>query len=51
MDEKSITQDLIRALMFFGIINGWDPARLNQEFLQLGISPDLVNETLNQGIE
>lgn len=47
-DKKQITQNLIRALMFYGIINGWEIQRLTEEYEHLGISRDLVDETLNE---
>lgn len=51
MDEKEITQDLIRILMFYGIIKGWETPRLLGEYEHLGISRELVDETLNEGME
>lgn len=51
MDEKEITQDLIRSLMFYGIIKGWEIPRLLEEYEHFGISRELVDETLNRGIE
>lgn len=51
MDEKEITQDLIRILMFYGITKGWKMPRLLEEYEHLGISRELVDETLSEGIE
>ncbi len=47
MDEREITQNLIRALMFFGIIKGWEHSRLMEEFAHFDISKELIDETLN----
>lgn len=51
MSDKEIIQELIRALMFFGVINGWSIKKLLNEYSRLGISEKLVNETLNIGDE
>lgn len=50
MDEKEITQNLIRALMLYGIVNNWDTTKLQGEYEHYGISRNLVDETLNEGI-
>ena len=53
--DKDITQNLIRALMFFGITQGWELDCLMDEYKRLGIPTNLVNETfaetLNEGME
>ncbi|MCD8120850.1 MAG: hypothetical protein LUE65_01235 [Clostridiales bacterium] len=51
MNEKEITKDLIRALMFFGIVRGWKISKLIDEYERLGIPKELVNDTLNEGCE
>ncbi|WP_165852794.1 hypothetical protein [Coprococcus sp. AF19-8AC] len=48
MDEKEIIQNLIRALMFYGITKGWELQKLTEEYMRLGIPEELVNETLNE---
>ena len=36
MDEREITQNLIRALMFYGITKNWDIPKLLGEFERYG---------------
>lgn len=50
-DELEISKDLIRVLAFYGIVKGWDKDALIKEYEHLGISIDLVNETLTEGAE
>lgn len=50
MDEKEITQNLIRALMFYGITKNWDISKLLEEYERYGIPRELVDETLNEGM-
>lgn len=50
MDEKEITQNLIRALMFYGITKNWDIPKLLEEYERYGIPRELVDETLNEGM-
>ena len=46
IDELSITKDLIRDLMFYGIVKGWEIERLREEYKRLDIPSELVNKTL-----
>lgn len=51
MSKESITEDVIVSLMFYGIISGWSTDELKEKYEYLGIPKDIVNETLNRGIE
>lgn len=51
MNKKEITTELIVSLMFYGIVSGWSTDELKEKFNYLGIPEELVNETLNKGIE
>ena len=51
MDKKTITENLITALMFYGIVNDWSVEDLKDEYACLGIPENMVNEVLNRGIE
>lgn len=49
MEAMEITANLIRSLMFFGIINNWPAERVIEECVRLGISEEQVNEVLEVG--
>lgn len=47
MNEKTITQELIVALMFYGIIKEWDISKLLKKYEDLGIPRNIVDDCLN----
>lgn len=49
--KLEFTKDLIRSMMFFGLVHGWEPTRIVDELTRLDIPESLVHETLNEGIE
>lgn len=51
MDKKEIATELITSLMFYGVVSGWSSDELREKYSYLGIPEELVNETLNKGIE
>lgn len=51
MNENEIIQILIRSLMFWGILKGWDSNKLMDYYSRLEIPEELVNMILNQGSE
>lgn len=50
MDERGITQNLIRVLIIYGITKNWDVPKLLEEYERYGIPRKLVDETLNEGM-
>lgn len=51
MDERELTKTLIRTLMFYGLIRHWENEELLDAYKYLEIPVELVNETLNEGID
>ena len=51
MDEKELTKALIRTLMFYGLLRHWEKEELLEAYKYLEIPVELVNETLNEGID
>lgn len=51
MDERELTKSLIRTLMFQGLIRHWENKELLDAYKYLEIPVELVNETLNEGID
>lgn len=51
MEEKGISQDVIRSVMFYALIKGWDANKLKEVYEYLELPEELVNETLNEGID
>lgn len=51
MNEKEIVQHLIRSLMFYGLTRSWDVKKLKEVYEYLELPEDIVDETLNEGIE
>ena len=51
MTKDQITEDLIRTMCLFGVVNDWSVEKLKDEYTHLGISLELVDMVLNEGIE
>ena len=50
-DRQAIEADLIRSMMFFGLVSDWTPDRVVQELVRLGIDEAEVHRVLSQGLE
>ena len=46
MNEKEVTENLVSAIMFYGIVKGWDIAQLLEVYDYLGVSRDTVDDIL-----
>lgn len=50
-DRQAIVEDLIRSMMFFGIVSNWTPDKLVQELVRLGIEEAEIHRVLSQGLD